>query len=159
MESVGQTRSAVRVNASTTLLGSIVILSPGMYIVDMRSIARASPSEPNVMPSEGAAMCTPTRQLPLSSRLTEKASSISVVVASSILNALSSAMGSSGRTAVSTWAKSVPCGKFSNKKRSKWYACVEGIAPQRSSRCAGERFVAVQAASNALTSRVFRSGL
>ena len=58
-----------------------------MYTVDRRCAAILSPSESRGSPSVGAAICTPMRQLPLASFSTENASSISVVVASSMLKA------------------------------------------------------------------------
>ena len=76
----------------------MVILLPGMYTVDRRARASWSSGEPRVIPSAGAAMWMPTRQPP-SCEVTEKASSISVVVASSIENART---GASGRS--SGWA-------------------------------------------------------
>ncbi len=86
-DSAGRKPPSASVNASTTLSGSIVILSPGMYTVDRRVRAIASTSSPRWMPSAGAAICTPIRTRPSARCSTENASSISVVVMSSIENA------------------------------------------------------------------------
>ena len=59
----------------------------------------------------------PKRVLPLSSTQTEKASSISVVVSSSMLNAGVGASGrSAGKLTGGIAAKAVPCGKCWNRK-------------------------------------------
>src|ERR1700744_3366013 len=94
---------------------------------------------PRVMPSAGAAMCTPTRTRPSARWCTEKASSISVVLTSSMENACTSASGkSSGRGGIFTGAKPVPCGKNSERKRASCNARADGIPPHSSIRRACE---------------------
>ena len=63
-------------------------------------------------------MWMPMRQPPPARGVTEKASSISVVEASSIENATTSARGSwLGQLAGAKAGKPAPSGKFSNRKR------------------------------------------
>ena len=72
----------------------------------------ASSGEPGVMPSPGAAIWMPTRQPIPGSVCSEKASSISVVAASSIEKAATSARGRSvGKDGNSMAGNSVPAGK------------------------------------------------
>src|SRR5450759_1763656 len=103
-----------------TLYGSMVIFWPGIYTVERRCAATLSPSESRGSPSAGAAICTPMRQLPLANFSTENASSISVVVASSILKAVTPACGNSSHVLNATGGKPVPLGKCSNRKRCRW---------------------------------------
>ena len=75
-------------------------------------------AEPGAKPSAGAAMCTPTRTEPSARRVTENASSISVVVASSRLNAATSASGrSAGNSGAGTSGNAAPRGKCSKRNR------------------------------------------
>jgi hypothetical protein len=86
--------------------------------VDKRLRAMASSVEPRVKPRAGAAMWMPIFQPPSGLGVTEKASSISVVEASSIENAATSACGrSAGKTGGSKAGKFVPSGNCSNRKR------------------------------------------
>lgn len=111
------------------------------------------------MPSAGAAMCTPIRTRPSDRCSTENASSISVVVMSSIENALTSARGrSSGSLPTATAGKPVPCGKYSARKRASCSARADGMPPQSSIRRAGDTPRASAAASSALYSIEFLSG-
>jgi hypothetical protein len=119
--------------------GSMVILLPGMYTVDRRSRAMASRADSRPKPMPGAAMWMPTRQ-PASVGVIEKASSISVVAASSMEKARTAASGRSvGSAGASTGGKPVPAGKYSNRKRSK---CSSWVTPARRSRATGGRRLA-----------------
>ncbi len=69
----------------------------------------------------GAAMWMPTVTLPVPRPCTDKASSISVVLESSMEKANTSASGSSSRIGgACSGGKAVPLGKFSNRKRFQW---------------------------------------
>ena len=69
----------------------------------------------------GQAMWMPISWLPLASSRTEKASSISVVEASSMEKARAGPVGSSRTGGTSPHgAKAVPCGKASTTNASKW---------------------------------------
>lgn len=85
--------------------------------MDSRARAMSASGVPGWMASDGAAMWMPMRQPPPSFGRTEKASSISVVVASSIEKARTPASGSSPTGGTSWVGKSVPFGKYSNRKR------------------------------------------
>ena len=66
----------------------------------------------------GAAIWIPTVTVPVPWPCTDSASSISVVLESSIENAWTCASGNSSRMAgACSGAKAVPLGKFSNRKR------------------------------------------
>ena len=73
----------------------MVILLPGMYTVDKRLNTIASKVESTGTPSAGAAMWMPTLVLPLLKFSKLNASSISVVVASSMLKQAALASGKS----------------------------------------------------------------
>ncbi len=105
-------------------------------------------------------MWIPISRLPLASSRTENASSISVVVASSIENARTGASGS-GADAGSAphGAKAVPCGNACARNASKWYSCDDGIAPQRASSASGLVCCASHAAISAFHSSDALSGL
>ena len=95
----------------------------------------------------------PTSQLPSGSSRTENASSISVVVASSIENARTSCSGSSGGGGGAAHAgNAVPRGNACVRNASKWYSCVDGMAPQAASSATGFVCCASQAAASAFHS-------
>ena len=105
-------------------------------------------------------MWMPIFTMPSACTVTEKASSISVVVTSSIENAATSASGKPrGVAGTGTTGKPAPRGKLSNKKRAMCSAFGEAMPPVASiSRC-GVLCSASQAASSALYSIAFLSGL
>ncbi len=119
-ESAGTAAPAFNVKAATASSGSIVNLRPGMYTVDSRSRAIASSALPRGMASAGQAMWMPISTLPFASSRTEKASSISVVVASSMEKARTSARGRSGVAGSAPHSgNAIPAGKTSDRKRLK----------------------------------------
>ena len=73
----------------------MVILWPGMYTVDSRWRATWSSGEPGCSASPGAAMWMPSVTVPVPRPCTDSASSISVVLESSIENAATLASGRS----------------------------------------------------------------
>ena len=76
---------------------------------------------PAATPSAGAAMWMPMRTLPFGSGVTENASSISVVEASSMLKAAASDERQvGGRGSAGSAADSGPRGKCSKRKRLRW---------------------------------------
>ena len=154
-----QVLPSASVKAWTRLSGSMVILSPGMYTVDMRWRATASAASPGRMPSPGAAMWIPTRIVPSSSVCTEKASSISVVVTSSMEKACTSANGSFAGAGIVSDGNPSPFGKCSNRKRDRCSSLAETIPPAASIRRCGAICSTAQAASSALNSMLFLSGL
>ena len=89
-------------------------------------MAAWSKALPTAMPKAGAAMCMPTRVMPSFKWEMEKASSISVVLLSSMLKASASAKLKSDqlKSLVSNTdaaaEKSVPEGKCSLRKAPKW---------------------------------------
>jgi hypothetical protein len=82
-------------------------------------------------------MWMPMRQ-PASVGVTEKASSISVVAASSMEKARTRPGQIAGLDGSSTGGKPVPAGKYSNRKRSKCSSWEDARAPQSSNRRAGD---------------------
>ena len=159
-DNAGRVCPAPKVYTCTSSSGSMVILSPGIYTVDIRPRASTSSASSRVIPNAGAAIWMPICKLPSSSSTTEKASSISVVVTSSIENACTVANGKfTGRGGSVIGAKLVPLGKCSNKKRDKCSSLAEAIPPVASISRAGLVCRRSQAASNALYSMEFLSGL
>ena len=119
-ESAGTSAPALSVKAATAASGNIVSLRPGMYTVDRRSRAIASSALPRGMASAGQAMWMPISTLPFASSRIEKASSISVVVASSMEKARTSARGRSGTAGSDPHSgNAMPLGKASDRKRLK----------------------------------------
>ena len=105
-------------------------------------------------------MCIPTFTVPSGNGCTEKASSISVVVTSSIEKAATSASGSLAVTAgTGTLGKPAPLGKFSKRNFDRCKSFGEAIPPTASIRRGGVVCNSVHAASSALYSMVFLSGL
>ncbi|MDT4855391.1 hypothetical protein FQZ97_897440 [compost metagenome] len=138
----------------------MVILSPGKYTVDRRWRAITSSGSPRRMPSAGAAIWMPMRSLPSGSFVTDSASSISVVVTSSIENASTSASGrSAGGSGTSVSGKAVPLGKHSARNLASCSARALATPPTVTISRIGVMPSAVQAASMALYSRLFLSGL
>ena len=90
---------------------------------------------------------------------TEKASSISVVVTSSIEKACTLARGNSGGLGNVIAGKPLPLGNCSNKNFEKCSCKAFGIAPTFNISLADVVCKVEQAASNALYSMVFLSGL
>ena len=112
------------------------------------------------MPKPGAAMWMPMRTVASSMGVTEMASSISVVVTSSIENARTSAAGSSNAgSGTVTSGKPMPFGKHSDRKRASCSARALAMPPTATISRIGDMASAVQAASSALYSRLFLSGL
>ena len=120
-DNAGQSRPACSVKCCTTASGSMVILWPGMYTVLKRARPSSSKASPRCTDRPGAAMWMPTVTRPLPRPCTESASSISVVLESSIENACTSAKGNSfaGAARVSS-GNPVPLGNWSNKNRFQW---------------------------------------
>ena len=99
----------------------MVILWPGMYTVDMRPRATPSIGLPGKMARLGAAMWMPKTTVPLPMPCTDRASSISVVIESSMEKACAADTGNSSLIGGASRAgKPVPLGKFSNRKRFQW---------------------------------------
>ena len=90
--------------------------------MDKRCDATLSISLPVANARPGAAMWMPSTTVPLPTPCTDRASSISVVLESSIENACTAAMGSvsliggAARPAGKAW----PFGNWSNRKRFQW---------------------------------------
>ena len=137
----------------------MVILSPGIYTVLIRDRAITSIASSFSMANAGAAICMPMQISPSAKCCTEKASSISVVVTSSMEKACTLAIGSSGALGKVIAGKPRPLGNCSNKNLEKCSCKVFGIAPTCNMSLAGVVCKAVHAASTALYSIVFLSGL
>ena len=137
MLKAGRNWPTSKLKAWPQLSGNMVILLPGKYTVDKRWNTTFSMGLLASITALGAAMCMPTRTVPLSKCCTDKASSISVVSKSSIEKAFTLAatgnwLGISG-TGMS--AKPVPCLKNSNSKPSCKYCGIDFTAPMCSANC------------------------